>query len=302
MTRGSYFPRLAREQVSVDWNNDAAWDNFDLVEVTMLPANRNTITLTGSQGIGTATGSVSGDGNDRRFYMLKNFLARNVELEASFDVGPDASPGQIGLVVRHEGNLAVVEWCNIVFGITGQLLHGVWEYDQIAGTVATNQGTTLDGFKADTVSSSGNGTTFTVKTRTPHGLIVGSLVDLTGINAGLPNAGAVTVVTDALTFGVASAVTGPFTGGTYKTYAWKARAKAKVRLIDNVVQSKQWFRTEGEPPWGDPNRTITNTLPATLSSGHAPPNSKGRVGLTIGHLGSTKFVTVSDFCATNLDN
>lgn len=301
MPRGAYYPQQLREQVTVDWAAASDWNNFYEVPVTLLPSQLNTVTLTGSQGIGTATGSVSGDGNDRRYYILKNFRAKNVEAEASFDVGPDATPGQLGLVVGRQGTIAVVSWLNIVFGITGQALNGVWEFDS-AGTLTLNQGTTLNGFKSDVISAVAAAGSVTVKTRTPHELIVGSLVDLQGINAALPSAGAVTSITDALTFVVATLEVALYTGGFYRVYAWKSRAHLALRLIDNVLQTKQWLHSEGIPPWGDPNRTITNVLPAVLSSGHILPRDRGEVGFLVSHLASTKFVNISNFQVTNLDN
>jgi len=295
----AYYPNLSRKTVEVNWGRDSDWTtNFDVpVPISLGVTELNTITLTANGGRGRAAGSATGDGNDRRFYPLKNFKAKNGEIQASFDTAV-VSGGQLGLGCRQINNQMVVGWTNVAFGASGQFLNGVWVWR--TSNMDLNQGSSVSGFKTNIITASGDGATFTVISELPHGLETGDLVDLTNINAGLPNAGACTV-TNAFTFTVASAVTGPFTTGAWMKYGWMSRANAKVRLINDIMESKQWFPWEGEPPWGDPLRTVTNVLPATLADGQALNAGKGNWGILINHLGSTVTVDVSNVKAVSYD-
>lgn len=303
MTR-VFYPNGGVRQAAVTWTSTDAWNNFTIERITN---PNNTVTTTGKDAnvsIGTVA-YVSGGGLDRNAYLLKGFSAADVEIEATLIPNYNQLT-QLGLVLRKQGTIAIIPWTNLVFGFSGQLLHGVWQWSATDNnTLATNQQAETVSYNTPVISSSGDGAIFTVICTTPHGLIAGTdLVDLTSISGTLSNFMAVTTTPDALTFTVASAITGPFTGGTLKRVTAPRPpflGKYKARLINNILESKSWYSFEGEPSWGS-IRAIRSVLPASLASGASLPRGKGGVGFLIAHTGDNMGTAgIADFTVTSLD-
>lgn len=305
MVRGAYYSQTSRQAVVIDWSKNADWtEQFQPAEAVTLSAPQvNTVTLTGANGKGQAAGSATGDGNDRRLYLLKNFRARNVEARLSVNTAV-AGGGQIGLAFRKQNNQAIVDWTNVVFGVSGQHLAGVWGWNGIGGLLDTNQQGTIGPIKTRIISANAAAGIVTVVSLLPTGLTTNDLVDLTGIDPTLPNAGAATVV-NAFTFTVPTAVVGVFSTGNWGRYACFPRMFMGARLIENVFEIKQWYPWEGEPPWGDPLRTALFTLPAILAGpvvgGQALNNGRGEFGILLNHMGSTATLDVSSLYVASLD-
>lgn len=283
-----------------NWYSATDWAAFTAVPVTVAAAG-NDISLAGSAGVGTAT-AVGAGGNDRRFYELKGFRAADAEVRCDFDPGG----AQLALGLRHNNGVAVVcSWCNVLFGNTVNHLWGVWEWAGV-GSFPTNQGAgTLNGFKSPVLSASGSGAAVTVKTRYPHGVSVGDLVDFDS-SFGAFGAFSVATVPDAVTFTFADVTVGTWTGGTFRWVlpyqAEAGRQKVAARLTRNRLTYKQWLPPEPEPGWADPLRALSVTLPTSLSGGHPVPAGEGGWGFFVNHLtDSAASVSVNDFQVVSLD-
>lgn len=289
------------------WYSASDWNAFTEHPVTVAPSG-NAITLGGSNGIGTAAANGAG-GNDRRFYELTGFRAADAEVRCDFDPGA----AQLALGLRHidgtglNGVAVVASWCNIVFGNTVAHLWGVWEWDGVNSFPTNQGGSNLNGFISPVLSSSGNGTTVTVKTRYSHGVTAGDIVHFDS-SLGFGAFGQVTVAStpDAHTLTFSSATSGSGTGGTYRwvvPYAVDSgRQRVAARLIGNRLTYKQWLPFEAEPAWADTLRAKTVTLPSSLSGGHPVPAGVGGWGFFVNHLtDAASTVSVNDFRARSLD-
>lgn len=284
---------------TTDW-----WDRFTSVPVNGID-NVLKLTYNPSTGVANARG-VGGAGNERRFFVLPNQLMADAELYFEYDIiGAPAGAGQTGLVLRRQGDVAVIVWQNIVFGANGNMLQGTWEYDGRT-LIGTNQDAeNAEIWGSEIVSAVGNGTTVTVTAATPHppALVAGGAITLVGVGA----FGDVTVasIPTSTTFTFASATVGSWTGGRWKWNLFaptpNGRRKVRARLVGNTVTFHQWITGQDEPSWSDSTRTITNTIPATLGTGKPRPIGLGEVGFVLSHLGEAAQVNIYGFEATSLD-
>jgi hypothetical protein len=262
----------------------------------------NTVALTGSGGVGTVTATPVGgeSGNDRRLYILDDLASGVADVEVHADLTLGA---QTGIAFRQRPGVAVIVWSNIVFAANGNILQGVWEFNTAPpyDTLQTNQAaTSLDGFRSPILYAVGDGATVTVKAAQAHNLVAGDTIHF---DATLGAFGQVTVtsVPDANTFTFASTTAGTWSGGRWRWVIKGGRRKLAARLVGDRVTFKQWLPTEPEPSWADPDRAVSNLLPATLIGSGGPPPADGGVGLVVAHLGASGTVSVNDFAVHVLD-
>lgn len=268
---------------------------FSLVDV--VNTLDNTVTLGRSPDGGyTFTGTGAGAGNDRRIYYLDSSSITNGEVRLTTDNATNGSnsAGQIGIALRGADNgPAVVFWQNILFGATGQMPNGIWQYN---GTTlqSTNQlANTTSLWGPDIISMTGSGTLALARTRGPHGLRGGHIITVSG--AGGFNAGyTVHDCPTADSFRVWSTFSGTVSAGNFTwTFAPSPRTMA-VRVNGSTMTSKCWLTTLPEPSWSDSLRVATNTIPGTLAVGGVAAPATGLVGIVVAHLGNGASVTARD--------
>lgn len=271
------------------------WTPFEEIYAT-LPGDSNH-QLTVSNGVGTIAGGLpSAGGNDRAYYLLTGQYA---DVEAALEFELSTVSAQCGIVLRSQAvggvnseRVGVVAWSNVVFGASGNILHGVWRSDG-DNTLTTDQQPTSLEFRRPMLDATGDGTTVIVKTAVPHNVGDGELVSIAGTGLWDDNQ-TVTAVPDALTFEFSHATVGGPTTGTYDHVQVAARRRLAVSLTGDLLRSKQWWPDmEPEPSWHDSTRARSLTLPATLAGGEPLPTS-GQVGFLAAHLADTRSVTIYD--------
>jgi hypothetical protein len=295
-TGGAEGPRLvAASGHGPSWRAPEPWDwgRFREVPVSQID---NKVRLAATGDVGTATGVGGASANDRRFYVLRDVEATDVEVSAEF-----AAPGeaQCGLALRVQPDRAVVVWRNIFFSANANLINGVWEYDG-ATLHGTNQSAhALRGFAHPVRYAVGDGTTMTVTTAHAHRL---GPMDVVLHEGAVGEFGQVVVesVPGPSTYTFASSAVGLWESGTWRRVTLHARRHAAVRLVGTQVMFKHWLPHEAEPSWDDPERARLGLLPEVLPSGGAPPLGPGGVGLLVSHLGDGRQVEVRNLQVTPL--
>lgn len=269
------------------------WSRFREVPVSLID---NKVRLDAAGGVGTATGVGGPSANDRRFYVLRDLEASDVEVAAEFS---STAMAQFGFALRVQPGRAVVAWHNIYYAANANLIQGVWEYDGRDLLSTNQQGALLRGFAQPVQSAVGDGTTVTVTTPGAHRLSGGDVVVHEAEVAELGQA-QIHTVPGPTSYTFASDLQGSWTGGVTRRVSLHDRRRAAVRLVGTQVTFKQWLPGELEPAWDDPLRTATNVLPDALPSGAAPPVGPGSVGILASHLGDGEHVEVTGFRATPL--
>lgn len=111
---------------SVDYRTSTDWGRFTVLPIST-PNNVQTLTVSGGEGL--VEGGATGDGNDRRVFMLNDFAASDLEARVDFRLLHDGTgPAQIGFHINRDG-LPIVVWTNIFFAADARLLLGAWDYD-----------------------------------------------------------------------------------------------------------------------------------------------------------------------------
>ncbi len=274
---------------------------FSLVDV--VNTLDNTVTLGRSADGGyTFTGTGAGAGNDRRIYYLDSSSVTNAEVRLTTDSATNGSnsAGQIGIAVRGADNgPAVIFWQNILFGATGTMPNGIWQYNGTTLQSTNQMANTTFLYGPDIVSIVGGGAYATVSTRGRHDVRAGHPITIA--SAGAYNGGyTVTDVLNADQFRIPSSLTSTVTGGNFSwTFAPAPRHMA-MRVVGSTMTSKAWLTTQPEPAWSDSVRVATNTIPGTLSVGGVSAPASGLVGIVVAHLGNGASVTARDLIITNL--
>lgn len=299
MSRSFYYPKESSSLLELPFSAASEWSQFREEFVSFTPVQRNTIVL----GAGTAAGTVSGDAGERRVYTLKGFRAHNMEVKGRFSPSLIGN-GQLGFGLRKQNQIMAVGWINIVFGLTGQWLSGVWDWVNPFGpgqVLDTNPGPSSLGFPTTNINTSGDGATVTTELDLPFYGEVGQLVDMSGINAAFTNAETITGRPTASSFQIADVAVGPFAGGVARYFTCPDDSNFAARLVENQLQIKQWLPSEAEASYSDPLRAVTYNIPTTLSSGRRFPSGYGEFGLIVAHLGAVATVGLSDITVTSLD-
>lgn len=292
-------------ELNFGWYDDDDWDSWD-IETISAPTPVNTFTLTTSFGVGTftATGPPGASSNDRRLFVYNNpewTDVTDVEIRANFVLS--SAVDQFGLGVRCGNGVSLTPWTNIIFGGSGTMLVGLWEFSGSVGTpsiVSLIPENTNALYATDVLSTTGNGTTVTVNTRWPHGLVPGLLVSMPGSPWSAANQ-TVASTSTALQFTFASSITGSTTSGGVQVVAEAALNRSMAaRIVGNRFEAKQWLTdVQAEPAWGDIRYGVWGEMPATTSSG-APAPTSGGVGFMVNHIGESGNIRIRDFRARRL--
>jgi len=278
------------------WRVPEAWDwrRFREVPVSTLD---NKVRLAATSDVGTATGIGGASVNDRRFYVLRDIAATDVEISASF--AATAGLAQWGFALRVQPDRAIVVWRNIFYAASANLIQGVWEYDGSTLHAINRQRCAVRGFVHPVRHAVGDGSSVTVTTAYAHRL---GPQDVVLHEGAVREFGQVVVdtVPTASTYTFGSPASGLWESGTWRRVTLHARRHAAVRLIGTQVMFKQWLPQEAEPSWDDPDRVAISLLPDVLPSGAAPPLGPGGVGVLVSHLGDGGRVEVRDLRVTPL--
>ena len=256
---------------AVPGRGDPPWDWHRFREVGVSePDNKLRLRTIGS--IGHATGMGGTSFNDRRFLVLRDLEATDVEIAAQFLTTTGA---QFGLGARVGPDRAVAVWHNVYYRGSARVLQGIWRYDG-ANLHSTNQqeGHTA-GFGWVALGAVGDGTMVTVTTAEPHHLVRGDLVDHGG---GMSDLG-MAFVHDAPgpnTYTLELPLEGVWGAGTWQDLAAEVPRWLALRLTGTRISFKQWLPREVEPSWDDPERTVVNELPPVLDDGQPVPTQAGR--------------------------
>lgn len=301
------------DEVVVPFTTQADWDRFIRRGVTNQCSVVDELTITPDGGNITTSGP-NAPGSDRRVYVLEEFgTADDIEAYVSLTANDDTI-GQLGVALRWQPEVAVMPWYNIVFGGNASTLRGVWEWDPpgCGSSLFTNQHEPAQrAIGGPITGATGDGTTVTVTTATPHYLSdIAPLAVLVTFGPFSQTPQNDYTVVDPNTFSFPSTEVGPWGSGSWEV-AGTALAVGVcrnygLRVVGNQLTIKHWFcvEAEGEPPWSDPWRASTAPLPLNLDGGHAVP-SEGQVGIEFSHLtdgGTTgvRSITVHEFIARRL--
>jgi hypothetical protein len=292
--------------IGVDFNEASDFDLFTLQTVS-IPDNTITKTIVSGEGVYTGTG---GAGDDRRLYLYGDLSFTPEEVEVLIRIGLTVgSPGlsQTGLVMNTQPEsdapgIAPIAWTNAIFGASGVLLHGVWQY-QAHDLISINQHAVNNYlFGTPAVSIVGSGTTVTVTTTLPHMVSTGDIIQIVSADLGMDTqfTGGITVLSSTQ-FRVNDTHAGTGTG----YYRWVvvptgSRAWIRARLVGQILTTRYWLDGMAEPTEDDTLRTVSVVLPFDLSEQSQTLPTSGQVGLVVAHTGSGGQIIVNDFSATDL--
>jgi hypothetical protein len=292
--------------IAVDFDQVGDFDLFT-VEVVSIPDNTIAETIVSGEGVFTASG---GAGDDRRLYLYDDPAFTPEVVEGLIRIGVTiGSPGlaQPGLVLNTQPEtdlpgIAPIAWVNVIFGASGVLLHGVWQY-QAHDLLSINQHAVSNYlFGTPAVSIVGSGTTITVTTTEPHMVSSGDIVQIVSSDLGLDQqfTGGITIVSPTV-FRVNDTHAGTGTG----YYRWVAiptgaRAWIRARLVGQTLTTRYWLDGMDEPTEDDTLRTVSVVLPVDLSEQGQTLPTFGQVGIVVAHIGDGGQIFVNDFSAIDL--